>query len=77
MNAKLGGNCQVPVAGFAQIINNILVLKGRVGHPERNHLLEAQSEGSLEDASMIGEQVAEDLIEQGARKMIEDIIGCG
>lgn len=77
MNAVLGGNCQVPIAGFAQIINNVLVMQGRVGHPERNHLLEAQAEGLPEQASQIGELVAEDLIEQGAKNMIEDIIGCG
>ncbi|HRE31276.1 MAG TPA: hydroxymethylbilane synthase, partial [Candidatus Berkiella sp.] len=74
MNAALGGNCQVPVAGFAVVNNGQLHLTGRVGHPNQHALLQATASGDIEQALMIGHQVADELIKQGAKKLIDDIL---
>ncbi len=74
MNAKLGGNCQVPVAGFATLQEGKLSLTGRVGHPEKLILLEAQAVGEQSAPSELGELVAEKLIHQGAMDIINDIL---
>lgn len=72
MNAALGGNCQVAVAGFAQITeNNTLRLIGRVGDPEQKLLLEAQQIGSIDNPIALGQAVAQDLIAKGATAIIE------
>ncbi|MBS0286418.1 MAG: hydroxymethylbilane synthase [Proteobacteria bacterium] len=74
MNAALGGNCQVPVAGFAYIENNKLCLQGKVGHPETLVVLEAYHEGEINAPQKLGEKVASDLIAQGAMAIINDIM---
>ena len=73
MNARLGGSCQVPVAGFAQEIGDKIVLTGRVGDPDSGRILEARSEGELTAGEAIGEQVALDLIAQGAQAIIDKL----
>ncbi|MGD9591037.1 MAG: hydroxymethylbilane synthase [Candidatus Berkiella sp.] len=75
MNAKLGGNCQVPVAGFATLDNDVLSLRGAVGHPEKLDFLTASAQGPSVDAIAIGEQVANSLIAQGALDIIQEILG--
>lgn len=74
MNAALGGNCQIPVAGFAQIIHDQVHLMGRVGHPKTLALVEAQKIGSTTDPESLGKAVAQDLIAQGAQHMIADLL---
>lgn len=77
MNAALGGNCQIPVAGFAIIKDKQLHLTGRVGHPEQLSYLEASALADIQDATALGEKVAELLIAQGAKTLIDDILRHG
>lgn len=77
MNAALGGNCQVPVAGFAFHEGNKLSLTGRVGDMGRALILEAHRVGHPQTAIQLGEQVAQDLIEQGAQQIIKEIMQNG
>jgi hydroxymethylbilane synthase len=73
MNAKLNGGCQAPIAGFATLENKILTLKGLVGSADGKLIYTAQKSGDPKDAFLIGEQVAEQLIAQGADKIIQDL----
>ncbi len=75
MNAALGGNCQVPVAGYAQLKGDKLCLTGKVGHPEKMIILQANSEAYMLQAKELGQQVAADLIQQGAMDIINHITG--
>ncbi len=73
MNAKLGGNCTVPVAGFASWEDGKLLLRGRVGMPDGSVLLHSEAQGLPENAIQLGEQVAEDLFKQGAADILARI----
>ncbi len=77
MNAKLGGNCQVPVAGFAILEQQRLLLTGKVGHPLQDDILHAQATDSIENAVILGEHVAQLLLDQGAKALIDDILHQG
>ncbi len=70
MNARLEGGCSVPIAGFARLQNGVLTLKGAVGDVENGHLLLAQAQGSASQAVELGEQVANELLAQGAKALI-------
>lgn len=74
MNARLGGGCQLPIAGLASIgEDGLLTLKGFVGTADGRLLLHEEVKGLSQEAEYIGEQVAIKLLAQGA----EDIIsGC-
>ena len=71
MNARLEGGCSVPIAGFAQLQGGILTLRGAVGDVENGNLLSAQAQGSSDQAIELGEQVANALLAQGAKDLIE------
>lgn len=70
MNQCLDGGCSVPIAGFAQLNEGQLSLQGVVGDIESGDLLYAHSHGDVADATAIGQQVAQQLIDQGAKALI-------
>ncbi|MFA5941241.1 MAG: hydroxymethylbilane synthase [Sinimarinibacterium sp.] len=70
MNARLGGACQVPVAGYAVVEGDRLRLSGLVGAPDGSRLVRAQIEGAAAAAAALGEQLAGRLLEQGARDIL-------
>lgn len=70
MNEWLDGGCSVPIAGFAQLDKGVLLMKGVVGDIQNGELLVAQAQGTPEQAAALGEQVAKDLLSQGAKAFI-------
>lgn len=73
MNARLNGGCQVPIAGFAQLHGNELFMRGLVGNPDGSVLYRAERRGHFDDAESIGCAIAEDLLGQGADKILHDL----
>lgn len=73
MNKRLNGGCQVPIAGFAELHGEQLYLRGLVGQPDGSELYRAEYSGHNSQAEMIGYQVAEDLLAQGADKILQAI----
>jgi hydroxymethylbilane synthase len=71
MNAILGGNCQSPIAGFAMINSDgLLKLEGMVATSDGQRVLKAWAMGNPEAMLMVGKQVAEQLLQQGADQII-------
>ncbi|MFT2089511.1 hydroxymethylbilane synthase [Paraglaciecola sp. 2405UD69-4] len=70
MNAKLNGGCQVPIGSFATLEQQQVTLKGLVGSPDGNTLLQATASGTFEQAEQVGEQVAQQLLDQGAGEIL-------
>ncbi|VEG12560.1 hydroxymethylbilane synthase [Moraxella cuniculi] len=78
MNRTLQGGCQVPIAGFATIAGDKLSLRGRVGSLDGTVLLKSQNSivltgGDESAAENLGTAVAEDLLAQGADKILQAI----
>ena len=71
MNARLKGGCQVPIAGFAEIQGDQLVMRGLVGSPDGSLLYRAERQGTLTQAEEIGIAIADDLLSQGAGKILQ------
>ena len=70
MNQCLDGGCSVPIAGFAQLEGDTLIMQGVVGDVESGQLLKASAQGEAIDAVELGQQVAQQLIDQGAKTLI-------
>jgi hydroxymethylbilane synthase len=70
MNARLGGACQVPVAGHALIEGAQLRLEGLVGATDGSRVLRQQISGNCDDAEQLGEQLAQRLLDAGAREIL-------
>ncbi len=73
MNQRLDGGCQVPIAGFAEIKADRLYLRGRVGSVDGIKLIKAEANRPLEEAEILGVEVAEMLLESGAGEILKQV----
>jgi len=71
MSRKLGGSCQVPLGGFAEVVGGKLRMRGFVATPDGSRLIRAEHNGSVSDPEALGNAVAEDLLAQGAGEILE------
>lgn len=71
MCRQLGGGCHVPVAAYATLKNNQLHLHGLVGRTDGTLILRAKHTGYLQQAELLGIHVAENLLQQGAGKILQ------
>jgi hydroxymethylbilane synthase len=71
MNASLNGGCQVPIAGFAQLQDGQISMRGLVGNPDGSVLYRSERAGGVDEAEAIGRLIAEDLLAQGADKILQ------
>lgn len=73
MNTRLEGGCQVPIAGFAELSNETLTLRGLVAAIDGSKILTAESTVSIKQSKpeTLGIKIAEQLLEQGAEKLLE------
>ena len=71
MSRELGGSCQVPLGGFAEIIKGELVLRGFVASPDGSRMLSAQLNGNPATGETMGMHLAKDLKAQGADEILD------
>lgn len=70
MNTYLNGGCQVPIAGYAVLDGQQLHMRGLVASEDGSTILKAECKGDKSQAKAIGEQVAKDLLAQGAGELL-------
>ena len=75
MNAALAGGCQAPVAGFSLITGDSIELRGLVGWPNGSAIVRGEISGPAEAAAALGEQLARELLERGARPILDELLG--
>jgi hydroxymethylbilane synthase len=75
MNAALAGGCQAPVAGFSTITGDSIELRGLVGWPDGSAIVSGEISGPAAAAARLGEQLATELLQQGARPILDELLG--
>lgn len=73
MNRRLQGGCQVPIACYALHQDNTLWLRGLVGDPDGSVILRDEIYGHVDDAEVIGIELAERLLAAGADKILAKV----
>jgi hydroxymethylbilane synthase len=73
-NATLAGGCQAPVAGFSQLENDLIELRGLVGWPDGSEIVRGQISGPAQDAETLGRELAEELLARGARPILDALL---
>jgi hydroxymethylbilane synthase len=71
MNRALHGSCHVPVAAFAHLDGQHLYLAGLVGSATDGRIVRAHAPGRGDMPEGLGLEVAEKLLAQGARALID------
>jgi hydroxymethylbilane synthase len=69
----LEGGCQIPIGAYGQITGNTLYLDAVVGSLDGKQLVRGRNAGSISNAEQIGIDLAKDLLQQGAKEILEEI----
>ena len=70
MSRELGGSCQVPLGGFAEITGKKLHLRGFVASPDGSRMVSDQLSGEPETGMIMGVHLAQNLKAQGANEIL-------
>jgi hydroxymethylbilane synthase len=70
---RLGGGCQVPIAGYAWVQSEILVLTGLVAALDGGKILREEIEGPARQGGELGETLAQTLLAKGAGEILREV----
>ena len=73
LNARLGGGCHVPVGIFSELSGTQIRLRALVGKPDGTQIVYSEKSGPRTAPRQLGIEVAEDLIAQGANRILESV----
>jgi hydroxymethylbilane synthase len=73
MNRRLEGGCQVPIGAYALVNGEQVHIRGLVGAVDGSEILRDEVSGSVENAEQLGIQLAEQLLAQGADKILAEV----
>lgn len=71
--AALGGGCQVPIGAHATVTGGRLRLLAVVASPDGAESVRASAEGPVGQAESIGRALGADLLDRGARRILEAV----
>ena len=69
----LGGGCQVPIGAYATVAEGRLHIVAIVAAPDGTQVIRAEAEGPAAEAAKIGARVAADLLDRGARQILQAV----
>jgi hydroxymethylbilane synthase len=70
---SMGGGCQVPLGALGRVIGDTLNLVACVAHPEGLSIVRGEHSGYPADADQIGRELAQTLLDNGAREILEHV----
>ncbi len=73
--AELGGGCQVPLGAHAAVSEGSLAIVAIVGMPDGTKVIRRESSGAVSDAEHIGRELGRELLDSGAREVLEMVYG--
>jgi hydroxymethylbilane synthase len=69
----LGAGCRTPVAGYAVVQGDGVVLRGLVGRPDASEILREEGRGSVNASAELGTSVAARLLARGAARILAEL----
>lgn len=73
MNTRLEGGCQVPIGSYAELEGDSLWLRALVGAPDGSQIIRGERRGNAAEAEKMGIELAEELLDRGAREILDDV----
>jgi hydroxymethylbilane synthase len=77
MLRRLGGGCQVPIAGWATVEGDAILLRGLIAGIDGSTLVRGDARGTTADPDGLGAALAEDLLARGGKTILDRIAGGG
>ncbi|MBU1709034.1 MAG: hydroxymethylbilane synthase [Proteobacteria bacterium] len=72
---RLEGGCQVPIAGFAELVGDTLHLTGLVAAVDGGIVLKKKASADPSKAKEMGVELAEALLDLGAKEILSEVYG--
>jgi hydroxymethylbilane synthase len=73
---RLGGGCQVPIAGLARVENRELRMLGVIASPDGKKIYRHTAGSDLKDPEGLGVRLAETLLDMGAQEILRGYSDC-
>jgi hydroxymethylbilane synthase len=73
MLRRLGGGCQVPIAAWATVEGDAILLRGLIAGIDGSTLVRGDARGTTADPDGLGATMAEDLLARGGRAILDRI----
>ncbi|WP_141237469.1 hydroxymethylbilane synthase [Vibrio metoecus] len=73
MNLTLQGGCQVPIGSYALLEGDHIWLRALVGEPDGSQIVRGEIRGPRSEAEQLGITLAEQLLEQGAKEILDHL----
>ncbi len=70
LSRQLGGSCQVPLGGYAEVKGGKLHMRGFVASPDGKRMVQAEMAGDMTAPEALGNQIAAALRAQGAGEIL-------
>ncbi len=70
---KLGGGCQVPVAGLARVAEGKVSFRGLVASVDGKKIIQGKVEGAEHKAEELGKQLAEEILGKGGKEILSEV----
>jgi hydroxymethylbilane synthase len=71
--ARLEGGCQVPIAALGSVQEDKLSLEGFIGTTDGSRTIRRRAEAGTEDARQLGIDLAEQILAEGGRAILETV----
>ena len=75
MLKRLGGGCQVPIAAWAIVEADAILLRGLIAATDGVTVIRGEARGTVGEPETVGRDLAEDLLERGGQAILGAILG--
>jgi hydroxymethylbilane synthase len=75
MLKRLGGGCQVPIAAWATVEADAILLRGLIAATDGVTVIRGEARGTVGEPETVGRDLAEDLLERGGQVILGAILG--
>lgn len=73
MNIRLEGGCQVPIGSYSLLDGDQIWLRALVGEPDGSKVIRGEIHGHRDDAEKLGVELAEQLLDDGAKEILDKL----
>ncbi|OAN19167.1 hydroxymethylbilane synthase [Photobacterium jeanii] len=75
MNNRLQGGCQVPIGSYSLLDGDQIWLRALVGEPDGSQIVRGEIKGPAADAEQLGITLADQLLADGAKEILDELYG--
>ena len=74
VSRRLFGGCQLPIAAYAEIDQEIIKIRGMVGRIDGSEIIWDEMHGDIKEREALGLQLAENLLKKGADEILKEYL---